>query len=60
MLTQGVSSDPDRYPPLDPGAPIPDDPGELEPGSPDTLPPAPVEPLVEPVEPDPEGIPEPA
>jgi hypothetical protein len=60
-----IEPDPDRYPPLDPGAPIPDDPGELEPDTPDPLPPAPVEPVPdtepEPAEPPPPGgVPEPA
>lgn len=62
-----IEPDPDKYPPLDPGAPIPDDPGELEPDTPEPLPPAPIEPVPditpdEPVAPetDPDEIAEPA
>ena len=53
---------PDRYPPLDPSAPIPDDPGELSPDTPDTLPPAPIEPAPDRATdgPDPDTVAEPA
>jgi hypothetical protein len=37
MSSLKIETDPDRYPPLDPGAPIPDDPGELQPDAPEPL-----------------------